>query len=130
MNEDFRSLLVDDAPTAALVSTRIAWGLIPQGSADPNISMHEISATPEYTLAGPDNLVPTRVQVDCRGTTYASALAVARAVRAKLSGFKGTKGSTVFAGIFQVGGRSYSEKPANQVYHIVSTDFEAWSHAV
>lgn len=127
MHEDFRALLATDAAIAGLVAGRIAWGLIPQGSADPAIALHEITATPGYHMSGPDDLLPVRVQVDCRGQTFASAMAVARAVRAKLSGFKGIEGTTAFQAIFQLSGRSRSEKPGNTVYHTVSTDFEVWS---
>lgn len=127
MHEDFRSLLADDPAVAALAGTRITWGLVPQASSDPSIVLHEISADPNYTMAGQDDLVPTRVQVDCRGTTFASALALARAVRAKLSGFRGTKGATFFGGVFQLIGGSSSNRPGEtQVYHIVRTDFEVW----
>jgi len=127
MHEDFQALLEDDAATAGLVGDRITWGLLPQGTQNPAIALHEISATPQYTMNGQDGLLPTRVQVDCRGTSFASAMAVARKVRAVLSGYKGTKGATTFAAIFQLGGRSSSGRTDAEVFHTVSTDFECWS---
>lgn len=128
MHEDFKSLIADDAGVSALVSGRVTWGLHPQGTDSPAIVLHEISAVPQYTMAGQDGLVPVRVQVDCRGLTLASALAVARAVRTLLSGYRGTKGATVFSGVFQSGGRSGSEDTGPELFHTVSTDFEVWSH--
>ena len=101
--------------------------MIPQGTADPAISLYEISSSPQYTMAGQDGLVPVRVQVDCRGLTFLAAMTVARAVRMALSGYKGTKGGTAFGAIVQLGGRSTSERTESQVFHLVSTDFEVWS---
>lgn len=136
MQEDLRAILVDDPAVSALLifggTSRIYWNAIPQASPDPNCVLYEIAEVPSYTMEAQDGLVPTRVQADCRGTTYASALAVARAVRVALSGFRGTKGGTDFRAILQIAGRAYSEKPGTQgapgiLYHVVSTDFDVWA---
>lgn len=130
MNEDLLALLAADAGVLALVGDRISWGLVPQGSTDPAIAMHEISSLPTYTMEGQVDLVPVRVQIDARGLTFHSAMTVARAVRAKLSGFSGTEGGTEFLGIFQVSGRTLFEKAGDRVYHTVSTDFEIHSRSL
>lgn len=119
-------MLAGAPAVAALVGTRIYWNALPQAVVDPCVVIYEIDAIPEYTMDGPDGLASARVQIDCRGTTYASALGVARAIRAKLSGFKGAQGGTGFLGVFQISGRAYSEKSDTQLYHIVSTDYDVW----
>ncbi|MBK8772800.1 MAG: hypothetical protein IPM06_20550 [Rhizobiales bacterium] len=89
--------------------------------------LRRISGVRDYKLSGATGLVESRVQVDCYGSTYASAKAVARAVEAVLSGYSGTQGATTFDGIFLIAERDLiddDESPAD--LHGVSLDFMVW----
>jgi hypothetical protein len=84
----------------ALVGTRIAWGMNDQGAALPRVSLFRADSVPEYADDGEANLFVSRVQVDCYATTYASAQALGRAVRARVSAVVVTQGATDFQSIY------------------------------
>lgn len=88
--------LLATAGVTALVSTRINWSRRVQGEALPAIVLHRISGTPDVTHAGASGLVVSRVQVDCWGSTYSSAKAVARAVEAAITAQTFTQGAIRF----------------------------------
>jgi len=96
MEENLTSLLLADAGLSALVADRISWVIAPQGIARPNVTLNHVSGVPGYTLGGPSGVVESRVQADCWALTYAGARAVSRALKAKLSGFMGVQGATLF----------------------------------
>jgi hypothetical protein len=127
MEEALIAVLLADAPLVALVEDRINWDVIPQGNVKPTVVMHLVTGTPDYHMTGPSGLVPSRVQVDCRGVTKAAALAVARAVESRLSGFSGTQGNIVFQGIFKEDARSgFEGEGADKVFR-ESADYRIWS---
>lgn len=125
MQEGLRALLLADAGVSALVGTRVTWGARPQGSALPAVVLHLISDVPGYTLAGDNGHRDSRVQVDSIGEGQPlSALNVARAVQAALSGYSGTVAGTIFQGIFIDQTRDLSEaapESERRLFHI-STD--------
>lgn len=88
--------LLATAGLTALVSTRINWGRRPQGETLPAVVLHRIDGSPNYHLTGSSGLVESRVQVDCWGSTYGSAKAVARQVEAAVSGLRFTRGAIRF----------------------------------
>ena len=89
MEEDFRALLTGHAPITALVpAARINWREHPQGAAWPGIVLHLINDGDRYVIADVADLADARVQVDVWADTYASAKAIARAVRTRLSGLQ------------------------------------------
>jgi hypothetical protein len=100
MEQDFVALLLADAGISALVGTKINWGIAEQGDSPPYIVLNIVSDPPDYTFEGQDDLKTTRVQIDSRALTYLAMWSLKEAVRTKLSGFKGTQGSTQFQGIF------------------------------
>lgn len=121
-----RALLAAYAPLTALVGTRIVWNEIPQGSADPNVSLFNIVPGVAYHYQGPSSLKGALVQINIRAQSFASAVAVRDAIEARLSGFRGVQGSTLFGGIFLRDVRSSSEKPSTTLYHTVQMDWEIW----
>jgi len=125
MQEDLRAVLAADATLTGLVGTRIYPGVRPQGSALPAVVFLMISSLPDYHLGGPSGLESERVQIDCYGATYAAAMEVAAAVKAKLSGFSGDQGSTSFRAIFVEGERDEFDGSTDNVtnIHRVSLDF-------
>ena len=100
-DEALRQLLIgaagnSDATKAALsglVGSRAYAIEAPQGAPDPRIEFHLVSGPSEYTHDGEAGLTHPRFQVECYGKTAAAALAVRKAAKANLSGFKGTVNS-------------------------------------
>jgi hypothetical protein len=126
MEVALRALLVAYAPLTALVGSRITWNEIPQGAADPNVSLFNILPGASYTYAGPSSLRGALVQINVRAQSFASAVAVRDAIEARLSGFKGAQGGVEFGGIFLRSVRSAKEKPTTVEYHTFQMDFEVW----
>jgi len=84
--------LTNTAGITALVSTRVYLETIPQGATLPCITYQRIS-TPRLTAhdtSGSAGTASPRFQFDAWATTYASARAIADALRAALNGYKGT----------------------------------------
>jgi hypothetical protein len=88
--------------------------------------MHLVSGTPGYTMQGPDGLEASRVQFDCRGATAAEARAVADALDARLSGFRGIYGDFRFGGVFRQSRRSRSDKDGADRWFTTSMDYLIW----
>lgn len=127
MEEALRSVMLEAADIAALVATRVHWVRSPQGSASPRIVLYRISGLRDMTMRGPSGLVASRVQVDCIGTSYGSAKAVARAVEARLSGFSGWSSGIRFDGCFLIGERDdFEDADTPDKLFRTSLDFNIW----
>jgi hypothetical protein len=106
VEEALYTLLTGNAGVSALVSTRIYPLTIPQNVHLPAIACQVITTEREYShdgqspTAGP--YIQLTIQAKGTGTTsaYDQAKAIAAAVRAALSGFRGTVGSDEIGGIF------------------------------
>jgi hypothetical protein len=122
MEEALRALLTGYAPLTALVAQRIYWNAIPQDAADPCVVLYKISGAPGYHSQGTDSLEASIVQIDVRALSVTSMWAVARAIKAKLSGHKDSD----FNGIFLRSERQTSEKPTTVLYHRASLEFDVW----
>ena len=119
MEEALRTVLRSHAAIAALVGTRVDWGIRPQATALPAICLTVISDAPvSHTMDGPGPS-QARVQVDCFGASYASVKAVARAVRRRLD----TYSDATFLGIFLAGARDLTDEDGVNTIHHVSMDF-------
>ena len=106
MQTKLANLLLAHAPLAALVGNRIQWDTLPQGQPQGTISMSVISGVVDYHMTGASGFVQTRVQFDCRDATAAKARAIAEALEARLSGFRGVFQGYHFQGCFEVGQRT------------------------
>ena len=82
MEEAFRAALLAHSGLAALVGTRIDWGL---RGAVPSVRLLVVSKVPIQTYGGPIGLTPYRIQADCFGAKYGEAKRVARAVEAAVA---------------------------------------------
>ena len=91
--------LLASTGVTALVSSRINWSLRAQGAALPAIVLHRVDGAPDVTHGGASGLVVSRVQVDCWGSSYGSAKAVARAVEAAITAQTFTQGAIRFDAI-------------------------------
>lgn len=123
MQTKLAGLLLAHAPLAALIGNRIQWDTLPQGSPQPSIVMYVISGVTDYTMQGASGYVMTRVQFDCRGATAANARAVAEALEARLSGFRGEFGGYRFQGCFAQGQRTRFDKDSVTSWFTDSRDF-------
>jgi len=102
MQVEFRALLLADGPLAALVGTRIDWGVGSQGAALPRVTLQLIGDNGQgFVFGGGDGLYEGRVQVGCYGESYAEAAAVAAAVKGLLDGYR----AGGFRGVFCVSER-------------------------
>lgn len=108
-------------------ATRVYWGNAPQNTAKPYVVLTRISGVRDYHQTAASGLVASRVQADCYGLTYASAKGVARALEARLSGYRGTTGGEVFGGIFLDAERDmYDDDSTPDKLFRTSLDFIIW----
>jgi hypothetical protein len=70
----FRARLVADTAVAAIVSTRIYWGVVPQNATLPYVRLHIISDPRPEHLKGYQGSRRTRIQASC----FASSFGVAK----------------------------------------------------
>lgn len=120
-------LLANAALTSKVGADQITWVRAAQNSPRPYVVLQTISSVPDVTHSGPSGLVPARIQVDCYGDTYAATKTVARAVTGALNGFRGTKGSIAFDGIFKDAERDgFEDEASPSKLYRVSMDFIVW----
>ncbi len=129
MEEAVTSILLGDAPLAALVGTRIHWLYTPQDvEVFPYVNLQKVSGGAGYNMTAPDGLHTSRLQADTWAETYGSAKAVSRVVLAALSAFSGTVAGTVVQGVFLDNERDLRGDDVGAVtrLHRVSQDFIVW----
>lgn len=79
-----RARLIAAAGVAAITS-KIAWGSLPQGTALPYVRLNTVSDLRPEHLRGYDAARQVRVQADCYGATPAVARALAEAIVAAVA---------------------------------------------
>ena len=127
MEEALVAFLLADTALTALLGTNIYWMQKPQGVSTPVLVLTRISGTRDMQMLGPSGLVESRVQCDCDGLTYASAKNTARALRNRLSGFKGTQGVMTFHGCFLEAERdTFEDALTTDKIFRTSLDFMIW----
>ena len=124
MEEDLRALLLASSGVTALVGQKVNWGAHPQGHPWPGVVLHLISDPGDHTLDGPTGMTAARVQADAWALTYGQAVAVGRAIRAALDGYRGGN----FGGVLVASRRtdrdgSHADQPFRD-----STDFIVHHH--
>lgn len=128
MEEALLSYLLAASGITSLVGTRVNWVRSPQGAASPRVVLTKVSGLRDMTLnSGPTGYVSSRVQVDCIGTSYGSAKAVARAIEARISGYSGTTGGVRFEGCFLIGERDdfFDTDTPDKLFR-TALDFNIW----
>ena len=126
MQTKLANLLLVSAPLAALVGNRVHWDALPQGQPKGSIAMHAVSGIVDYHMAGPSGLVFARVQFDCRDGTAAKARAIAEALEARLSGFRGVFEGYQFQGCFEASQRTSFGMVDAHKWFTDSRDYEIW----
>ena len=125
LQSGLRARLLAAGPVAAAVGTRVSWVTRPQSTGVPAITLQTISdARPEH-LKGLDSARETRVQLDCWAATYASALSLARACIAALSGPATISGKR-FGNTRVDGQRDLGEDVNGTFLHRQSVDLLIW----
>jgi hypothetical protein len=104
MEEALIALLKANGPLTALLGDNIYWVDRFQGSGLPALTLTRITGVRGYVMTGADGMVTSRIQCDCDALTYATAKAIARALRDALSGLSGTFSGVQFQGCFIDGG--------------------------
>lgn len=123
MEEQFRAALLANSGLAAIVGTRIDWGL--RGQA-PSIRLQVVSGVPFYTHSGRNEMTPYLVQADCFGTRFGDAKRVARAVQAACDNL----GLPHFDSCFVENERDDQDvDAASNPIHRTSLDLRLWHHA-
>lgn len=80
METALRARMKDDAAVAAIVGSRIDWGVRPQGSILPAIVLTNVFDDRSQHMAGFIAARQTRVQIDCYAATKAAAVELREAV--------------------------------------------------
>jgi len=110
--------------SSAGVGNRVYPGTRPQASALPAIVLNTISSTPSYSDDGEDGIREDRVQIDCWGSTYASAKSVARAVTTALSAYRGTVDDVTFQYITLDLQHDFRESGSNAAEYLFRTSLD------
>lgn len=124
MQTKLANLLLAYAPLAALVGNRVQWDTLPQGTPVGTISMTVVSGITDYHMAGASGLVFARIQFDCRDATAAKARAIAEALKARLSGFRGNFEGYKLMGCFEAAQRTSFGKVDANAWFTDSRDYE------
>lgn len=90
IGDELRAKIIADGAVSALVAQRVYPNILPQGPTYPAIVYSQISGVRLHHLGGTSGRANPRFSYHCWGATYASARAVANALRSLLDGFNGT----------------------------------------
>lgn len=92
MEEAIRSLLMALPALSSTVGTRIDWGVRPQATALPAITIDLISGVPQMNLDGAGLWSKSRIQIDCWARTSLTARNMATAIGGPFGLFTGYRG--------------------------------------
>lgn len=131
MEADLLSLILSASGVTDLVGQRVTWGARPQGVGKPDIALLLVSGVPDYHMQGESGLDASLVQVDIRSDASLKAAGDIRdAVRAVLSGYSGTVGSTTFYGVFLRSVRQRVEQAeGGGMAYLIQMDWDIQSRA-
>lgn len=80
METQLRTRLLNALPAAAIVGSKVHWGVRPQGEAYPSLVLTIVSGDRPQHMDGNIDARSTIVQFDCYGTTRAQSVALREAV--------------------------------------------------
>lgn len=130
MEEALTALLLANAPLVAAVGGRVHWGALPRHvTGRPYVTLSRVAAPDGYLLAAPGDLVTWILQADVWAESRTSAAAVERALRAAVSGYRGTVSGVRFSGIFITGADDdLDEEATGERLHRVRLDLSvSWA---
>ena len=115
-----------DAGLTALIGTRLFPLRVPQDADMPAIAYQKISSPKTHSHSGSSHLAQSRIQFTCEADDYATAKAVANAVRDCWDGFAGTvDGVRIDSALVQDDRDGWSEEHAAPV---VRVDVMVWHY--
>lgn len=130
MIEALIAYLLADSGLTALVSTRIGYVVNDQATADPRVTITPVSRVPAYADDGEAGLTESRVQIDSYSTVDTNALAISRAVFARLSAVSATLSGVDFQTVHlvseDVGFEKYDD--GSELFR-VRQDYIIWHNA-
>ena len=129
MEKALRAYLIADATLSGLIDTRLAWGVNDQGAIMPRVTLQKISGAPEYSDEGEAQLGQARVQVDCFAATYAGAIAIARAIRERVSGENFTQDDVTFDVFIDAERDDFEPGEGGREIYRYSMDLIVWHNA-
>mgnify|MGYP001619666212 CR=1 FL=1 len=117
--------LLNAAPIASAVATRINWTRRPQGETLPSIVVETITDPRPQTMDGPDSIRASRIRVHCNAATEADADALAEPVIAALTP-AGSFGGVWFDNSYVDQVRPTGGDTDDGFIHRTSIDFIIW----
>jgi hypothetical protein len=96
------------------------WVRAPQKASRPYVVLNRVGGEPNYHMQGPSGFVSSRVQIDCYADRYSDVTAVARAVKALVSGY----GGGIIQGIFVESERNLPASDAGEVSSLFRTSID------
>lgn len=101
MEEELTAWLLGGTALAALIGGRINWDERPQLEILPAVTLQEISAPVEYHHGGRTDLQRVRVQADIWAATATQALAIKRALVARIEALQTSPSGVLAAGFIE-----------------------------
>lgn len=129
MEEALRDLLLQQPAIAAAVDRRVDWGVRPQGSPLPAITLVWVSGLPQVNFNGSAGWSRDRIQIECWGRTYKAAKDLALVLAGRdglLVAYRGDH-LGVRMRTFILGRRSDTDTDNAGVVHRTSVDVDVWS---
>ena len=96
------------------------WVRAPQKKPRPYVVLNRVGGEQNYHMQGPSGFVSSRVQIDCYADRYSDVTAVARAVKALVSGYQGG----AIQGIFVESERNLPAADAGEVSSLFRTSID------
>lgn len=124
MEEALRKLL-REAPAMAALEGRVDWGVRPQGTALPAMTLRTISDIPEMKMSGPTGWSRARIQSDIYGSTFKAARDLRHDLVLTVAGLRATLGGIKFR-IFVIDADSGVETVAKGFEHRARADLDIW----
>jgi hypothetical protein len=124
-------LLAGSSVAAKVGGSRIYPVILPQGERNPSIVYNRITAQGDHHMTGPSGLAMVRMQIDAWAAKQDDADALARAIKARIDGFRGVMGDGV-QDVTPVTVQGVFFDSARDDYHAdaemfrVSQDFRVW----
>lgn len=94
LESDLHSFLETDGTIAAQLSGRVYANIAPPGAARPYAVVDMVAGSPEYHAGGEAGISTAEAEIDIFADTYGECLTAKEAVRQRISGKRGTMGST------------------------------------
>lgn len=123
MDEALHALMLADAAITAQIAGKVYWGLAPQGTVAPYVTLHRISAQDHAHMQGAGGLMTYRVQVNAFGGDRPTAATVAATIKARLNG---TQSGELRLIRFETERDAYSEAAADGLFGIFQDYIVTW----